>query len=62
MTEETAPKEAPNPKFVAFLANDDGRILIRMEGLTIEEAAPIVEKGRIQFQHEYELYLRRTLK
>lgn len=41
---------------------DDGKILIRLEGLTVEEAAPIVERGRIQFQNEYELYLRRILK
>jgi hypothetical protein len=62
MTEETTPKEPTTPKFVAFMLADDGKILIRLEGLTVEEAAPVVEKGRIQFQNEYELYLRRILK
>ena len=60
--QEEQPKESSISRYVAFVLLDNGDINIQLNGFDIEEAMSIVEKGRIKFQNEYELYLRRTVK
>ncbi len=62
MTEEPQPQEQPQPqKYVVFIQAPDGKVLIKLEGVDMDTARKIVSVGHLNFEREYELFLRRTV-
>jgi hypothetical protein len=59
MDEEVKPEESKNqPKFIAVVKTDDGKIGFNLNGVTMEEAFLLLTRGKIKFEKTYENWLR----